>query len=239
MDKAEILDEIRRTAEENGGTPLGARAFQSATNIRPTEWGRFWPKISDAQREAGFEPNQKIVGYDDAHLFEKIIQLTRELGKYPTDRDRRVKAHSDSTFPSHKVIERLGSRAQFISKLAAYCADKPEHADMVAILAPLAVASPSVETEQADSVGYGFVYLAKGHRGEYKIGRTNLVDRRMPELGATASVEPTLVHTIKTDDQVGVEAYWHKRFEAKHMRGEWYKLSAADVKAFKRWRLIY
>jgi hypothetical protein len=28
-------------------------------------------------------------------------------------------------------------------------------------------------------------------------------------------------------------------FEDKLMRGEWYKLSAADVKAFKRWRLIY
>jgi hypothetical protein len=238
MERAEILDEIRRTAVENGGKPLGARALETATGIKPSDWGRFWPKISDAQREAGFEPNQKIVGYDDPTLFEKIIELTRELGKYPSDRDRRVKAHSDHTFPSHRVIERLGNRARFISKLAAYCADKPEYADVVAILPP-AEGNASAGTDPSVSTGYGFVYLAKGHRGEYKIGRTNLVDRRMPELGVTASVEPTLVHTIKTDDQVGVEAYWHKRFEDKLMRGEWYKLSAADVKAFKRWRLIY
>jgi hypothetical protein len=242
MDRAEILDEIRRTAEENGGRPLGARAFQSATNIRPTEWGRFWPKISDAQRDAGFEPNQKIVGYGDADLFEKIIQLTRELGKYPTDRDRRVKAHSDSSFPSHKVIERLGSRAQFISKLAAYCADKPEHADMVAILAPLVESSPSVATEPIESTGkatHGFVYLLKGSPGRYKIGHTTGPGRRQYELSAGASTELDAVHKIETDDPLGVEAYWHTRFAAEHTHREWFKLSAADVKAFKRWRKLY
>lgn len=79
----------------------------------------------------------------------------------------------------------------------------------------------------------------RGHPGQYKIGRTNLVDHRLPELGATSAVEPTLLHEIKTDDPVGVEAYWHARFADKRMRGEWFRLNAADVKAFKRWRRIY
>lgn len=52
-------------------------------------------------------------------------------------------------------------------------------------------------------MSYGFVYLARGHRGEYKIGRTNLVDRRIAEVGATSSVELTLIHEIKTDDPAG------------------------------------
>lgn len=71
----------------------------------------------------------------------------------------------------------------------------------------------------------------RGHPGEYKIGRTNLVDRRMTELGAKAAIEHEVVHLIKTDDPVGVEAYWHARFEkaGKRMRGEWFRLQAADA----------
>ena len=86
---------------------------------------------------------------------------------------------------------------------------------------------------------YGFVYLAEGHRGEYKIGRTNLVDRRLGELGAMSAVEYRLIHEIKTDDPSGVESYWHRRFADKRMRGEWFKLTAADVRAFKRWKRLY
>lgn len=91
----------------------------------------------------------------------------------------------------------------------------------------------------AENAAYGFVYLVRGHRGEYKIGRTNLVDRRLSELGATYPVEQTLVHEIKTDDPVGVERYWHNRLAEKRMRGEWFKLTVADVKAFKRWRRVF
>lgn len=77
------------------------------------------------------------------------------------------------------------------------------------------------------------------HPGQYKIGFTNLVDRRVAELGATAAVELVLIHEIKTDDPSGVEAYWHKRFYEQRLRGEWFRLTPADVKAFKRWRRIY
>ena len=49
---------------------------------------------------------------------------------------------------------------------------------------------------------------------------------------------PDLIHSIKTNDPSGIEAYWHKRFEAKRMQGEWFNLSSADIKAFKRWRRI-
>ena len=53
-----ILDEIKRTAEENHGKPLGVIRFAKETGIREIDWkGKYWTKWSEAIMEAGYTPN--------------------------------------------------------------------------------------------------------------------------------------------------------------------------------------
>jgi hypothetical protein len=57
MTKLFILQEIKRTAEGNGGRPLPQREFESQTGITRFDWfARFWARWSDAVREAGYGP---------------------------------------------------------------------------------------------------------------------------------------------------------------------------------------
>jgi hypothetical protein len=245
VDREDILAEMRRTAAENGGQPLGMGRFEIATGIKGSDWGRYWARFGDLQRDAGLQPNRLNTAYTEDHLFLHLITLARELGHYPTSREMLVRRNNDPDFPHRTVYSQRWSKAELVANLLAWCMDKPEYEDIVAMLKPLAEKRPTSSTHDSDtnqdgkSASYGFVYLLRGHPGQYKIGFTNLVDRRVAELGATAAVELELIHEIKTDDPSGVEAYWHKRFNEQRLRGEWFRLTSADVKAFKRWRRIY
>ncbi|HEY4518648.1 MAG TPA: hypothetical protein VJG48_03460, partial [Candidatus Paceibacterota bacterium] len=90
MSKEYILSEIRRTAKENGGKPLGEARFESESGIKPYDWGRFWVKFGDAQQEAGYLPSQFQSAYADEILIEKLVNLTNKLGKFQGQRERIV-----------------------------------------------------------------------------------------------------------------------------------------------------
>jgi hypothetical protein len=236
MDMQHILEEIKQTAKANGGVPLGRNRFFTETGIKESDWyGKHWVRWGDAVREAGITPNQITKAYDEELLISKLITLARELGRFPVSGDLRLKARTDSEFPSDNVFRRLGSKkSQRVMRVAEYCRGREGLEDVLHLCESVAEADkppPDVDAEGTEEVG--FVYLLKSGRS-YKIGRSRSLTRRQRELAIQLPERTDCVHAIRTDDPVGIEAYWHKRFEPKRKNGEWFELTAADVKAFKR-----
>lgn len=237
--KQDIIKAIQETAKANGGKPLGMGRFERETGVKPYDWGKYWSRFSEAQQEAGFSPNQLQVPYSDDFLFEKIIYLCRKLSKFPTLREIRIEKVSNSEFPDKSAFTRaFGSKQEFALKLSEYCHNKDGLDDIAGFCEEILEESKVRENGDEKSEGIvGAVYLFK-HGKYYKIGKTYDTVRRGNELRIQLPETLDLVHEIKTDDPSGVEAYWHKRFEAKRMNGEWFDLNATDIKAFKRWRKI-
>ncbi|MGA8220732.1 MAG: GIY-YIG nuclease family protein [Candidatus Acidiferrales bacterium] len=236
MKKEHILKELRRTAEANGGVPLGRLSFLKETGIKESDWkGKFWARWNDVVREAGLEPNQKQGAFDESFLIEKLIALMRELGRFPVVAELRMKKRSDARFPNSKVYERrFGTKTQLVAKIRDYCHGRTGSDDVVAMCSAV-IDHQGLETESdAESEeSIGFIYLMKSGRF-YKIGRSNAAGRREYELAIQLPEKLRTVHAIRTDDPAGIEEYWHKRFAAKRKNGEWFDLDSKDIAAFRR-----
>ena len=236
VNKQHILEEIKRTAEGNGSVPLGRQRFLTETGIRESDWiGRFWNKWGDAVKEAGYEPNNKQTRFADEWLLEKLASLVRELGRYPTSAELRRKARTEPAFPSHNTFARFGRTAQVASALLSWCESSVGWEDVQVICTPLAVREEADEPliDDETTAPIGDVYLLKSGR-YYKIGRSNAAGRREYELSIQLPEPVVRVHVIKTDDPVGIERYWHRRFAERRKNGEWFELRREDVSAFRR-----
>lgn len=235
VDREHILAEIHRTANENGGRPLGRARFATETGIMEKDWsGRYWARWGDALAEAGFEPNQLRAKFDDDEVLTKLLKEIRRLGRMPTGPELRLRRRQDPDFPASGVFERLGKKAALMGRAAQFCEAHPEYVDVLGILVPLLVPDEAEESEPDDNgpTDSGFVYLLRSGR-YFKIGRTNSFGRRERELAIQLPQPATRVHVIQTDDPAGIERYWHARFAERRRNGEWFELTPADVKAFK------
>lgn len=235
MDRLHILNEIRRTADANGGVALGKQRFQQETGIRESDWsGKYWLRWSEAVQEAGYAPNAMNPAYDDDHLLASLAQLVRELGHFPLSAELAMRSGSDPSFPSPPPFRRFGRKGQRAARLAAWCELRGGWDDVLAVCLPLAQdAQPEPESHDSAPSADGFVYLMKSGK-YYKIGHTNSVGRREYEIGIQLPEPLVVVHAIATDDPMGIETYWHQRFASHRKNGEWFQLSREDVSAFRR-----
>lgn len=236
--KSVILAEVQRLASENGGVPLGRERFSRVTGIKESDWsGRYWTRWGDALVEAGFEPNKWNEAWPDDELLDALARLALSLGRFPTHAERKQARFNDPAFPTANSFSRLGNRDGLVSRLYAFCAEREDLSAVLPLLAPLMTAmrpDPSADpAEGAAASASGYVYLVKSGR-HYKIGRSNHAGRRFYEIGLQLPERLEVVHFFETDDPAGIERYWHERFADRRANGEWFNLTAADVRAFQR-----
>jgi hypothetical protein len=187
--------------------------------------------------EAGFVPNEWQAPTDTRELVEQYALLAKELGRLPVNAELKLKRRNDRRFPSEGTYrERFSNKLELIRAVAEFCTTADAFKD-VAIWCDVyrnSVSDAMAATEKAvEDLSIGFVYLAKSGR-HYKIGKSNAAGRREYEIGLQLPEKLKTLHVISTDDPTGIEAYWHKRFEAKRKNGEWFDLDRTDVSAFKR-----
>lgn len=166
-------------------------------------------------------------------MLQRFTELAAERGAIPTQVDLVLKKKEDPSFPDKNIFRRWGNLNALLMKVAKYCEGKEQFA---AVLKLLNTGVSSSLDHRLDSFHVkGFVYLLRSGK-HYKIERTNAAGRRLRELAIQLPQKPDTVHIIETDDPEGIEQYWHRRFAEKRHGGEWFALSADDVRAFKKRR---
>lgn len=141
---------------------------------------------------------------------------------------------SDPGVPSTKTLRaHFGGQAEATDRLRQWAAGRADFADVAALVGPPSATAPSVSLKRPTNKPDGFVYLIRSGP-HHKIGRSEELERRVKQIRVALPDAAVLEHSIRTDDPAGIEAYWHRRFGDRRANGEWFKLTAADVAAFKR-----
>lgn len=225
-----ILNEIARIAKANDGKPPGVRAFERETGIKEATWrGVHWARWGDALTEAGFSPNTWQGKHETNFVIEKFIEACRHYSRVPTIDELKMYGRGRDDFPNSKSLYlHFGSKEALLQNLRSWVVGKGEYSDVALLLGDSAAALEGTSKPQE-----GLVYLIKSGT-HYKIGRSDELERRVKEIRIALPEAATLVHSIRTDDPPGIEAYWHRRFSDRRANGEWFKLTRDDVAAFKR-----
>ena len=204
---------------------------RSQSGIRRHQWlGKYWSKWSDALREAGLGANDFKKRTELEIKFPKFADAVRYFGREPSGAELELYWNDQRDAPSYKsIVKRFSSKSELFQSVRAWAEQTEEFRD-IADLIPLSVpisTNPKIVTKE------GHVYLLSSG-SHYKIGRGEDLERRVKQIKVALPDSTVLVHAIRTDDPPGIEAYWHRRFSEKRANGEWFKLTTADVAAFKK-----
>ena len=228
----EIVKEIQRVAKQLGRTP-GRKVFERESGIRESEWyGVIWRSWNDAVSEAGLNPNEKQSSLEPEFLLAQYSEAVRHFDRIPANVDLRMYTRYNQGFPNERTLRRhFGNKKGLLEALAKFVRSNEDYADLIELIPESEDSSePASESRRLPE---GYVYLLKSGK-HYKIGRSDELERRVKQIAVNLPEAVTLEHAIRTDDPPGIEAYWHRRFAEKRANGEWFKLSAADLRAFKR-----
>lgn len=246
-----FLSEVRRITQESGGVPPGSRSFYAHTDTRESTWRgkpwNEWNNWNDVLDEAGYERRGKNQKLPAPSVLEQLALLTKKLGHFPVTLDMRREKRINPNFPNDKTLSTtFGGREQVLNALKGYCSTHPNFAELLPSLEDTILSgtfksndSQSSADDDDGSVKIGYVYLIRSH-DVHKIGSTRAPYRRAAEIANQSARGAELLHLISTDDPEGIEKYWHRRFESQAVQamnkatGEWFHLSAADIKAFRR-----
>ena len=180
MDKQHILDEIRRTAEANGGKPLGVKRFHIETGIRQSDWyAKYWRNYGEAVREAGYEPNQLQRALAKTTYLRNWFTSSVNLGDIRLPRIYACALARIRISPARLCSNASAIKIQRAQKIIEYCRTRDGFEDVVEICEPIAAALSTKVDHRATHNGYviGYVYLLKSGRF-CKIGRANSAGRR-------------------------------------------------------------
>lgn len=241
IQKQEIIRLIRSIAASHGGVPPGQTKFSSETGIADHVWrNRIWRNWSDALSEAGFAPLQWKPAHDKDEILQQVSNLSKRMGRFPKSGDLAFERSNNPDFVGLTAIKRRWQMSELAADLKAFAAAHGDH-QLVSYCDDFLANTKSRIDDDDDAAVYkpalGYVYLIK-YGKDFKVGRTSSMARRSRQVQIELPDETVLVHAILTDDPVGVEAYWHRRFAEKRGNGEWFKLSASDLAAFKKWTKI-
>lgn len=225
-----ILTEIKRLATAAGGKPPGVAAFTQATGITQSKWrGLIWARWGDALAEAGYEPNTLQAALPEDDVLLPIANLTKVLGRLPTRAEIKLQSARHPGLPSPGAVQRRYPTNQRLVQALATLSARDGWAD----LADLLPSSDHMPTTVSGGREDGSVYLLRSV-AHYKIGRSDQLERRIKEIRVALPEAATLIHSIRSDDPPGIEAYWHRRFADRRANGEWFALTPEDVRAFCR-----